>query len=366
MKITDIKTMILKRKIENPVSDSLHTYDVGGTLVVMVETDEGIIGYGATHFGRIESGMETVRLIVERVLAPVVAGQDPHFIRKMRGEMFVATEYYGTIGVANFAIAAVDCAIWDIMAKKAGLPLAKFLGAKREAIPAYAMVGWYYRGGTEEFLQQCRCAVEEGFHALKIKVGKSSLKDDLERIRLIHREFGDEFRVMVDANCIFDEADAMFRGKAYEDEGVYWFEEPMQPYMRDSHVRLTRALRMPIAIGENYYTRHQFYDIIKAGCVDIVQPDGRRAGGPTEWLDIASISEAAGLKLASHGGGPVNVNVLCALENAIYLESGSLKSENAMLKTQLKMKDGAILIPEIPGVGLDFNDDYIAKYRIDK
>ena len=364
MKITGVETIILKQEVKGAVSDSLHTYDVGGNVITKVHTDEGITGHGLTYFGRIESGMETIRLIVERVLAPELIGKDPHFIRMHRNSMFVATEYYGTIGVANMAIAAVDCALWDIVSKRAGLPLAEYMGARRGAIPAYAMVGWYYEGGESEFLKQCRGAVEEGFRALKLKVGRGPLKDDIERIRLIHKEFGDEFRVMVDANCIFDEAESLYRGKAYEDEGVYWFEEPMQPYMRDSHVRLAHALRIPIAIGENYFTRHQFYDVIKAGCADIVQPDGRRAGGPTEWLDLGSISEAAGVKLASHGGGPVNVNILCVLENAIYLESGSFKSENRMLKTKLKMKDGAIPIPETPGVGLDFDEDFVAKYKI--
>jgi L-alanine-DL-glutamate epimerase-like enolase superfamily enzyme len=366
MKITGVRTMILKKKVNKPVSDSLHTYDVGGHLVIMVDTDEDITGYGQTFFGRIESGMETVRIIVERVLSPVIIGQEPNFVRKLRNEMYMATEYYGTVGVANFAITSIDCALWDIMAKKAELPLAKLLGARRESIPAYAMVGWYYEGGTKEFIEKCRKAVEEGFNALKLKVGRGPLSEDISRIKLIHREFGAEFRVMVDANCIFDETEATYRGKAYEDEGVYWFEEPMQPYQRDSHVRLAHTLKIPIAIGENYFTRHQFYDIIKAGCADIIQPDGRRAGGPTEWMDIAALSEPAGLKLASHGGGPVNVNVLCTLENAIYLESGSLKSENEMLKTSLIMKDGAILIPDVPGVGLDYQEEYIAKYRIDK
>jgi L-alanine-DL-glutamate epimerase-like enolase superfamily enzyme len=279
--------------------------------------------------------------------------------------MFVATEYFGTVGVANFAISAVDCALWDIMGKKAGQPLAKLLGARREAIPAYAMVGWYYSGGAGEFMKHCTTAVEEGFRALKIKVGRGPLKDDLERIRLIHKEFGDDFRVMVDANCTFDEVEAGFRGKAYDDENVYWFEEPLQPYMRDAHARLARHIKTPIAIGENYYTRHQFYDVIKAGCAGIIQPDGRRAGGPTEWLDIGAISEAAGLKLASHGGGPVEVNILCALENAIYLESGSLKHEDNMNKVRLVLKDGAVPIPDAPGIGIDLNEDYIARYRID-
>jgi L-alanine-DL-glutamate epimerase-like enolase superfamily enzyme len=367
MKITGIRTMILKKKVEKPVADSLHVYDVGGHLLTMVDTDEGITGNGISYFGRIESGMEIVKLIVERVLAPVIIGQEPCLIRKMRNEMFVATEYFGTVGAAHFGISAIDCALWDIMGKKAGLPVAKLLGARRESIPAYAMAGWYYEGGFGEFLKHCTQAVEEGFRALKIKVGKGPLKEDIERIRLIHKEFGDDFRVMVDANCIFDEAEASFRGKAYDDENVFWFEEPMQPYMRDAHSRLAQRIKTPIAIGENYYTRHQFYDVIKAGCAGIIQPDCRRAGGPTEWLDIGAISEAAGLKLASHGGGPQNVNILCALENAIYIESGSLKSEKAgnMLKTRLIMRDGQILIPETPGMGTEVSEDYIAKYRID-
>ena len=366
MKISGVRTMILKEEVDKPEMDSLHIYDVGGHLITLVDTDEGITGCGLSYFGRIDAGMEIVKLIVEKVLAPVIIGEDPHFVRKLRNDMFVATEYFGTVGAANFGISAIDCALWDIMGKKAGLPLARLIGARREAIPAYAMVGWYFEGGHREFLKHCTEAVEEGFRALKIKVGKGSLKDDIERIRLIHKEFGGDFRVMVDANCAFDEAEAEYRGRAYDDEHVYWFEEPLQPYMRDAHARLLNKIKTPIAIGENYYTRHQFHDVIKAGCASIIQPDLRRAGGPTEWLDIAAVSEAAGLKLASHGGGPAEANILCTLENAIYLESGSLKEEDHLNKVQLVMKDGMIPFPEVPGIGIDLNEEYIVKHRIDK
>ena len=366
MKITDIETIVTKNEVKNPVSDSLHTYDVGGNVITKIYTDEGITGYASTFFGRIHSGMETIKLIIDREIKPLLIGKEPFYVRKIRNEMFVATEYYGTVGIANFAISAVDIALWDIVGKYAKLPVAKLLGARRDAIDAYAMVGWYYGGGVNEFIQQCIDAASEGFTAVKLKVGRDSLKDDIERIKAIRAELGSDFRVMVDANCAFDEAEALRRGKAYEELDVFWFEEPLQPYMRDSHIRLAEKLTIPIAIGENYYTRHQFYDIIKAGCVDIVQPDNRRAGGVTEWLDIAAISEAAGLKLASHGGGPANVNLLCAIENAIYLESGSLKHENKMLTTSLKMKNGAILMPDAPGMGTEIQEDFIKFYRIDK
>ncbi len=366
MKITGVETIILQKPVDHPVSDSLHTYDVGGHLLTRIYTDEGITGTALTYFGRIRSGMETVKIIIDRELAEVIRGQDPHMVRKIRNDMFVATEYYGTVGVANFAIAAVDNALWDIIGKAAGIPTAMVLGARRTAIPVYAMVGWYYGEDMGEFVSQCEAAAEEGFQAVKLKVGKGSLSEDVERIKAIHRTLGEEFRVMVDASCAFDETEALRRGYAYEELGVYWFEEPLQPYMRDSHVRLQDKLRMPVAVGENYYTRHQFYDVIKAGGVRIVQPDNRRAGGVTEWMDIAAISEAAGCKLASHGGGPGNVNVLCAIENAIYMESDSLKKANDMYKVPMKMKDGCILIPDVPGMGNEIDEDYIRLYRVDR
>ncbi len=364
MKITGVETIVLRREVKNPVSDSLHTYDAGCTLVTRIFTDEGITGYATTNFGRVKSGPDTVKIIIDREMTPLITGEDPFFARRIRDKLWVGSEYFGTVGVANFAIAAIDIAIWDIVGKALGQPVCKILGGCRDRIPAYAMVGWYYKNGESEYVKHCTDAVEEGFRAVKLKVGRDSLEDDIRRIKAIRNTLGEGFRIMVDANCAFDETEAMRRGRVYEQLGVYWFEEPMQPYMRDSHVRLAAALDIPIAIGENYYTRHQFYDVIKMGAVDIIQPDNRRAGGVTEWMDIGAVSEAAGLKLASHGGGPANVNILCAIPNAIYLESGSLKNENQMLVTQLSMKDGEILLPDAPGMGTEVREDFIKAHRV--
>ena len=364
MKITKIETIILRQEVANPVSDSLHTYDAGSHLITKIYTDEGITGYSSMYFGRIRSGPDTLKIIIDRELAPLLIGKDPFFSRMHKREMWVATEYYGTVGISNFAISAIDIALWDICGKALNKPVSHLLGVAKDRVPAYAMVGWYYEGGDKEFLKKCVDAAKEGFKAVKLKVGRDSLADDLHRIKIVKDELGDEFRVMVDANCIFDEAEAFRRGRAYEQAGVYWLEEPMQPYLRDSHRKLAEALDIPIAIGENYYTRHQFYDVVHHKAVDIVQPDARRAGGVTEWLEIAAISETAGLTLASHGGGPANVNLLCTMNNSIYLESGSLKEENRVLKYSLKMVDGEVLLPDAPGMATEVYDDYIEKYRV--
>lgn len=358
MRITGITTTALTQKVENPAMDGKWRYDAGGLLITRVHTDEGITGYATTNFGRIPRGVFLLKALIEEELAPAVTGIDPFFVRMARGQLWDAAHYHGVEGLAQFGIAALDIAIWDIVGKKLGLPCAKVAGACRDRIPAYAMVGWYY-DDERAFIRRCEEAVEEGFGALKIKVGRYDLKDDLARIRLVRDAVGDDIRLMVDANQALDFPEAIRRGRAYEELGIYWFEEPMPPQLAAQHTRLCDALDIPIAIGENHYTRFQFYELIRQGMADIVQPDNRRAGGFTEWIEIGAIADAAGIPLASHGGGPANVNMLCVLPNAIYLESGSLKGENRMLKHRMRMVDGALLLPDAPGMGTEVDEDYV-------
>ena len=364
MKIERICTTILKRPVEKKFGGSKYNYDVGGYLLTQVYADDGNIGCATTYFGLIESGMATVRKIIDEELSSVLVGEDPHFVRFLRRKMYSRIEYYGIMGVATMAISALDICLWDLVGKAAGVPTAMVLGASRKSVPAYAMVGWYFQDGLKGLVESCVNAAEEGFSAVKIKVGRGSLEDDLNRIKAIQSELGTSFRIMVDANCAFDEMEALRRGNAYQDLGVYWFEEPLQPFYKEGHRRLREKLRIPIAIGENFYTKYQFYDAIREGCVDIVQPDNRRAGGVTEWMEIGAIAEVSGLKVASHLGGSGNVNVMCALDNVIYLECEGIKRDNEMLRYPLKMVDGQILLPDVPGMGNELKADFIEKYKV--
>ncbi len=359
MKITHVSTTAIVRKVEKPSMDGMWTYDAGGLLVTRVHTDEGITGYASTNFGRVKNGVYILQKLIEGELAPELVGQDPFFVRAARKKLWDAAHYHGVEGLAQFGIAALDIAIWDLVGKKLGLPCAKVAGACRDRIPAYAMVGWYY-DDESAFVKHCESAVEEGFQALKIKVGRFSLQDDLERIKLVKRAVGEKICLMVDANQALDFPEAVRRGRAYEEMGMFWFEEPMPPQMVENHVRLCQTLDIPVAIGENHYTRFQFYEAVRQGMMDIVQPDNRRSGGFTEWLEIGAITDAAGLKLASHGGGPANVNMLCTLPNAIFLESGSLKGENHFLKYRMRMANGELLLPDAPGMGTEPDEEYVA------
>ncbi|MCR8635543.1 MULTISPECIES: mandelate racemase/muconate lactonizing enzyme family protein [Paenibacillus] len=364
MKITKLEAVIIVTEVKNPMKDALHTYDAGTRVVTKIHTDEGIIGYGSSFFGRGKASGAILKLMLESELGPHLIGEDPHFTRQIRKKLWSIADYHGAEGFSHFAISAIDIALWDIIGKKANLPTAKVLGAVRDRIPAYCMAGWYV-DTEKEYVAKCIETVEEGFKAIKLKVGKYSLENDIERIKLAQREVGPDIKIMVDANQGFDEKEALRRGRAYEQLGVRWFEEPLIPQHKESSARLAHALDIPIAIGENFYSKFQFYDAVQAGAASIYQPDNRRAGGPTEWLEIGAITDVAGHHIASHGGGPANVNMLCVLPNAIFLESGSLKKEDGLLKTRLTMVDGEVLLPDVPGMGTEVDEEYVEKYRVD-
>lgn len=358
MKIISVNTTVISRQVKKPVMDGMWTYDAGGLLIVRVIGENGITGYATSNFGRIKKGAYILQKLIEDELAPEIIGKDAYFVRGIRETLWNAAHYHDVVGLSQFGIAALDIAVWDLLGKTAGLPCAKLVGACRDKIPAYAMVGWYYED-ERDFIKHCEDAVDEGFLALKIKVGRNSLKDDIDRIRLVKRSVGDDVQIMVDANQALDFPEAVRRGRAYEEEGVLWFEEPMPPRMVENHVRLAQTLDIPIAIGENHYTRFQFYEAIRAGMMDIVQPDNRRSGGFTEWMEIGAISDAAGLKLASHGGGPANVNMLCTIPNAIFLESGSLRNENLLQKYKMRLVEGKLMLPDVPGMGTEVDEEYV-------
>jgi L-alanine-DL-glutamate epimerase-like enolase superfamily enzyme len=286
----------------------------------------------------------------------VLIGKDPAFPRRIRAELWKALEYQGVGGATQFAIAAADIAIWDILGKNAGLPVYKMLGAFRDRMPVYSMCGWYYDRDDDlsRFRRAVSEAVEQGYPAVKIKVGRGPLDDDLRRIRLAKEILGKDRRLMVDANQVFNSNEALRRGRVYQEQGCFWYEEPLPPQDMEGYSLLARELDMRIATGENLNTKYAFADLIARKGADVVQPDNRRAGGVTEWMEIAAIADAAGLELASHGGGTANLNMVLAMPNAIYLETSGPQ----------KIKNGEVSAPEEPGMGSEVSEAEIRKYKV--
>ena len=344
MHLTQLDITVQRRNPNpEPIRDALQSLPGSGSVRVTLHTDQGISGTGEVSFGRIAGAPDALAALIEHELKPVVIGADPAFVRRIHEDMLRETEYHGSFGLATFGIAAIDTALWDCLGKARGIPCWQLWGAARDRIPAYAMVGWL--NYTDAQVQRiCAQAVEQGFRAVKIKVGYPTLEQDVRRIQFVREAIGGGVQLMVDANQSLTTAEAIRRGRAFQDLGIYWWEEPIPADDVDGYAALVRALDIPIATGENLYTRADFARFFRHDAVDIVQPDLRRAGGPTALLDVGALAHAFRRPYASHGGGPVQLNVMACLPNAIYLETGLIQPGSP-----LQLVDGCALIPKGPG-----------------
>jgi L-alanine-DL-glutamate epimerase-like enolase superfamily enzyme len=344
MRVTDVEIAIHRgRPNPDPIRDALQSLPGAGSVGVTVRTDEGISGSGEVGFGRIAGAPDALAALIEHELKPLVVDTEPAYVRHTHREMLRETEYHGSFGLAMFGIAAIDTALWDCLGRSLGVPCWRLWGAVYDRIPAYAMVGWL-NYSDEQVQRICAQAVGQGFRAVKVKVGYPTLEQDVHRVEVVRQAIGDEVRLMVDANQSLTTAEAIRRGRAFEELGCYWWEEPIPADDIDGHAALADALDIPIGTGENLYTCADFARFMRRGAVDVVQPDLRRAGGPTALLQIGALADAFRLPYAFHGGGPVQLNIMACLPNALYLESGLLSPDSPM-----KLVDGCALVPTGPG-----------------
>jgi L-alanine-DL-glutamate epimerase-like enolase superfamily enzyme len=326
------------------IRDALQVLEGGGTVRVKVETSEGVTGSSAISFGRIKAAPGVLAKFIMDELTPQIIGDDPFLVRGVRDKLWRFTEYHGSFGLGLFGIAAIDIALWDLMGKATGLPVWRLLGAQRDKVPAYAMVGWL-NWGLDELKAISVKAIEQGFQGVKVKVGSPTLEEDVQRIEAVRSAIGPGPKVMVDANQVFTVAEALRRGRVYQELGCFWFEEPVKADDIDGLAHLSSRLDIPIASGENQYGKRQFRDLFEKRAVDIVQPDLRRAGGVTECFEVGVMADAFNIPYASHGGG-VHLHVLAALPNTIFMESSLLPEDGSV-----QLVNGCYPLPEAPGFG---------------
>ncbi len=344
MKITRVTATAESRRRPNPMRDALQTLDTHGTCTVTIETSAGVTGTAAISFGRLDPAPAILAHLVNDELAPAVVGEDPFHIRGIRDRLWQLTEYHGTAGLALMGIAGIDIALWDTVGKVVGQPVWRLLGAHRDRVPAYAMVGWL-NYTPDELRGVCERAMEQGFLGVKMKVGARTLDEDAARIEAVRSAIGPDALLMVDANQVFTASEALRRGRVYEELGCHWFEEPLRADDTEGLAGLAAAVTIPIATGENNAGKRQFRALFERRAVDIVQPDLRRAGGLTECLEIGLMADAFNIPYASHGGG-AHLHVLAALPNTVFMESGLLPEGSPV-----RLVNGCFPLPETPGLG---------------
>jgi L-alanine-DL-glutamate epimerase-like enolase superfamily enzyme len=334
------------------LSDSTHgSIRAFEVVTARVRDDDGAEGVGYTY--TVGTGGAAVHALIARDLAPLLAGRDPGPIEALWQTMWWALHYGGRGGAQALAVSAVDIALWDLRARRHGVPLWRLLGGFDPRVPCYA-------GGIdldfplEALLRQTDANLARGFRAIKMKVGRPSLREDVERVRAMRAHLGPEFPLMVDANMRWSADEAIRAARALRDLDLVWLEEPTIPDDVAGHVRIVREGGVPVAAGENLHTLHEFRQLIAAGGVTFPEPDATNCGGVTVFMKVCHLAEAFNLPVTSHGAHDLTVHLLAAAPNRSYLEAHGFGLDR-FIAEPLTIREGAAVAPERPGHGIELD-----------
>lgn len=340
-----------------PLGTSRGTIDRAPLLLVDLETEEGITG-------------RAYLFCYVRAAAPAIAKFLEEVERVTKGERVAPVDLWsrlcerfaliGVHGVVRMAMSGFDVACWDALAQAARLPLAAFLGAQPKPIPAYNSCGLGLMP-TQALAAEAE-KLAEGFRAVKLRLGYPTLKEDLAALLAVRKRIGDDITIMVDYNQALSVAEALERGRALDDEGVYWLEEPIRHDDYTGCARLARELKTPVQIGENFSLPTSMAAALAVGAADYVMPDLERIGGVTGWQRAAALASTHGIEMSSHLFPEASAHLLAATPTCHWLEWVDWAEK--ILAEPLRIKDGYALVPDRPGNGLLWNDKAVETYRM--
>ena len=356
-KIANLSVGHYRIPLDVPLSDSTHGVMTAFELVtVRVRDADGAEGTGYTYTTGHNGG--AIHSILAREIPEIVAGEDADRIEHLWNRIWWALHYGGRGGPTALALSAFDIALWDLKARRANLPLWRLLGGYDPAVPCYA-------GGIDldlsvgELLKQTDGNLEKGFRAIKMKVGRKLLSEDVDRVAAMRKHLGDGFPLMVDANMKWSTDQAIRAARAFQPFGLVWLEEPIIPDDVAGHARVVREGGMPIAAGENLRTLWEFKQLIASGAVTYPEPDVTNCGGVTPFMKIAHLAEAYNLPVTSHGAHDITVHLLAACPNRSYLEAHGFGLDRYIAEP-LVLKDGNAIAPDRPGHGVTFDWNALA------
>jgi D-galactarolactone cycloisomerase len=379
MKITDIKTYVLKTPLEEPFAFAMGWVRQRGTMIVEVITDEGVTGWGESLCHGLQPP-EIAQTIVEAALKPILIGEDPFDVDVLWERMYNLTRPFGQKGAVPNAMASVDIAIWDCLGRALGKPVHKLLGgAYRSEIQPYA-TGFYRVEGKsypEEAIAEAKRHIARGFTAMKLKIG-FGVEEDIHYVRAVREAIGPGPKLMVDANHAYNVSAARRILKAIEPFDIHWFEEPISPEDIDGYRELKTLTSIYLAAGENEFTKVGFREWVSKRAVDILQPDLCSAGGFTECRKISVLAQAWHMMLIPHvwGSGiglaaslqflatvPPAPLALKPIEPMLEYDQSSHPFRQDLIFDAIAMRDGKVPVPTGPGIGVEVNRHVIERYR---
>ena len=387
MKISSIKSHVLRYELDKELGYSQQYYKHRTAHLVEIETDEGITGWGEC-FGPGNIALAN-KYIVEKVIQPLIIGEDPINKEYIWHKVYNLLRDSGQKGMPIQALSGIDIALWDILAKKAKLPLYQLLGGKTNSkIPVYGYGMMLQKKSVEElcelFKKEANQIKEKNFKAMKMKVGLGP-KEDLKLVSSVREAIGNDFKLMVDANHAYNKNDALYVGKGLDEMEIYWFEEPVAPEDYNGYKELKEKLKTNIAGGEAEFTKYGWNELIKNNCIDIAQPEVCGLGGITEYLKVSALAQSNFIPIVNHVWGSalsvaVNLHLLTSLpdmpgglfptksmlefdttEKNIFITD--LAEEKFSILDQVKDKDGFASPLENIGIGINPKKEFIKEYE---
>lgn len=351
----DVRPVVVP--LRRPVVSRVGLFDEWPLILIDLHTEEGVTGrsYLAPYLKNSARYLvPAIRDLVEARKGQAIAPRDA-FDAGLRALNLVGKE-----GMSMIAVSGLDMAAWDALARAAGLPLAVFLGGAVAPVPAYNSNGLWLTPIETLGEEAAALVAEGGFTALKLRLGRERLDEDLAAIAAVRDAVGAEIRLMCDFNQGLSLGDALMRCHALDDQGLDWFEEPIAYDNIAGYAQLTRELKTPVQLGENFYGPRALYQAVRAGAGDYMMPDLMRIGGVTGWLRAAGIAGAAGVEVSTHLYPEVAGHLMRVTETAHWLEWQDWT--HPVLAEPLELEDGRLMIRDTPGNGLEWDEGAVNRY----
>ena len=348
--------------VDVPMNHPLKTGggEVGSAAMVLIDflTEEGITGCSYLFCPTPLVLRPLTKLLAD--LAPLIEGDllAPIEIERKLQQTF---RLLGPQGLGAMAMAGIDMAAWDALAKSCEMPLLRLLGGRSCRIPAYNSCGLGMIG-PQRAAEEAQELLAPGFSAIKVRLGYEELKTDLEVVRAVKDAVGEDAVLMSDYNQSLSVAEASRRAAALEGEGLYWIEEPTRADDYSGHARIQRDSTTPVQIGENWWGPHDAAKSIEVGASDYVMPDAMKIGGVTGWLRTAALAEAAGIPLSSHLFPEISVHLLAVSPTRHWLEY--VDWADPILEKPLDIEDGHASAPDAAGIGISWDEEAVQHYSV--